>query len=204
MFKDFFFSPLHPEKEAEVRQLRNDNACGQDIKSGLNITGGTLYPWLLDSSSPPLEWGMEADCAFHSKPDHHLEQSHICRRVMGGKNLLFHKSWIFPLSSPFPKWTVWIVKWLIQYETASSLFFSLWKMKGNIKLTCWRGRGSFESSHRPCLSSLTAGARWWPSRSPCWAQSSSCQRLQTATRRGVLSRDQTPSWVWLWSLPAKL
>lgn len=58
-------------------------------------------------------------------------------------------------------------------------------MKGALRLTCWQGRGSFESSHRLCLSSLTAGARWWPSRSPCWAQSGSRHCLHEAPRRAL-------------------
>lgn len=139
---------------------------------------------------------MEADCAFHSKSAHHLEQSHICRRVIE-KNLLFHKSWKSPpypppsLRAPFPKCTAWLAKWLIIQSEPAELpaakltfffFFSPMKDESALRLTCWRGRGSFESSRRPCLSSLTAGARWWPSRSPCWAQRSSHQCLQMAPR----------------------
>lgn len=58
-------------------------------------------------------------------------------------------------------------------------------MKGALRITCWQGRGSFESSRRPCLSSLTAGARWWPSRSPCRTHSGSHHCLHRSTEEAL-------------------
>lgn len=94
----FFFSSPLLFSAGHTRQLKNDNASGRTSARGVNITWGNLYPWSLDSSSPPSEWGMEADCAFRSKSAHHLGQSHICRR--GGKNIYIPRNHEDP---PFSK-----------------------------------------------------------------------------------------------------
>lgn len=89
----------------------------------------------------------------------------------------------------YSKWAGWTTCSKLDDFFFSFFFFNCCeRWKGALRLTCWQGRGSFESSHRPCLSSLTAGARWWPSRSPCWAQSSSRHCLHTPPR-WALSRD---------------
>ena len=96
----------------------------------------------------------------------------------------------------YSKWAGWTTCSKPDIFFLNSFFNCCERWKGALRLTCWQGRGSFESSHRPCLSSLTAGARWWPSRSPCWTQSGSRHCLYTPPR-WALSRDP-----WLWSLLA--